>query len=94
MRVAYAVLGALLLLCLLPILVAMAAILVARAAGCVPDGMAFATCQILGTDWSEALTTSLTLHWLGLITLPIAAVLAVLLVLLGLIDLLRRRLRR
>ena len=90
MRVAYAVLGSLLLLCLLPILVAVAAILIARAAGCIPDGGVFDTCRILGTDWADALTTSITLHWLGLITLPFAAVLAVLLLLLALFDLLRR----
>lgn len=90
MRVAYAVLGALLLLCLLPVLVAMAAILIARAAGCIPDGGAFATCRILGVDWAEALTTSVTLHWLGLVTLPVAAVLAACLLLLVVIDLLRR----
>ena len=90
MRVAYAVLGALLLLCLLPVLVAVAAILLARAAGCIPDGGAFATCRIFGVDWAEALTTSLTLHWLGLVTLPFAALLAVLLLLIALVDLLRR----
>lgn len=90
MRVAYAVLGVLLLLCLLPVLVAVAAILIARAAGCIPEGTVFATCRILGIDWAEALTTSITLHWLGLVTLPIAALLAALLLLLGLFDLLRR----
>lgn len=94
MRVAYVVLGALILLCLLPVLLAVAAILIARAAGCIPEGATFDTCRILGTDWADALTTSITLHWLGLVTLPISAVLAALLLLLGLIDLLRRRLRR
>ncbi len=90
MRVAYAVLGALLLLCLLPVLLAVAAVLLARAAGCIPDGGTFDTCRLLGVDWAEALTTSLTLHWLGLVTLPIAAALAVLLLFLALVDLLRR----
>ncbi|PLL10992.1 hypothetical protein C0V75_16945 [Tabrizicola sp. TH137] len=93
MRVAYLVLGVLLLLCLLPVLLAAAAVLIARAAGCIPEGMTFTTCRILGTDWAEALTTSLTLHWLGLFTLPIAAALAALLLLLALIDLLRRLFR-
>ena len=90
MRVAYAVLGALLLLCLLPVLVAVAAIGIARVAGCIPEGAVFSTCRIFGADWADALTTSVTLHWLGIVTLPIAAAVAVLLLLLALVDLIRR----
>lgn len=90
MRKAYAVLGALLLLCLLPLLIAVAALLIARAAGCLPQFGTFATCRIMGGDWAEALTTSLSLYWLGLATLPVAALLAVLLLLLTLFALLRR----
>lgn len=93
MRVAYAILGALLLLCLSPLLIAAAAVLIARAAGCIPDGGAFTTCRIMGADWADALSTSITLHWLGLVTLPFAAVLAVLLLLLTLVALVRRLLR-
>ena len=93
MRAAFAVLGALVLLCLSPLLIAAAMLLFVRAAGCIPASHAFATCRILGTDGAGALTGSLTLQWLGQVILPVAAVLAACLLLLGLFAFARRGLR-
>jgi hypothetical protein len=90
MRVAYLVLASLLILCLLPVLVALAASLLAGPMGCTTDGGGLSSCTFLGTDWSEALTLATMLHWLGLVTLPLAALLTVLLLLLALVDLIRR----
>lgn len=93
MRVAYLVLGSLLMLCLLPVLVAVMALALAGPMGCDSDGPGFRDCRLFGTDWSDAMTGATMLHWFGLVTLPIAAVLAVLLILLALFDV-ARRLRR
>ena len=90
MRVAYASLGVLLLLCLAPLLVALAASFLAGPLGCDYIGAEFRNCLLFGVDLSDSLTTAVTLHWLGLVTLPIAALVVVVLLLLGLIDLLRR----
>jgi hypothetical protein len=94
MRAAYVVLSALLFLCLLPVLVALAAFALAGPMGCTSDGPGFATCTLFGTDWSDAMTTATTLHWLGLVTLPFAALFALALLLLALVHLIRTLRRR
>lgn len=91
MRVAYLVLASLLLLCLLPVLVALVATFLPGPLGCTSFGSEFANCTFLGTDWSEVLTMATMLHWLGIVTLPLAALLAVILLLLAIVDLIRRR---
>lgn len=89
MRTAYVVLSVLLLLCLLPVLAALAAFALAGPMGCTADGPAFTGCTFLGTDWSDALTTAAMLHWLGLVTLPLAALLALALLLLAAVHLIK-----
>jgi hypothetical protein len=89
MRVAYLVLGSLLFLCLLPVLVALAALALARGMGCMTDGGGFTPCMVFGTGLSDTLTTAMTLHWLGLVTLPFAALCAVALLLLAFVHLIR-----
>ncbi len=90
MRVALIVLSALLLLCLLPLILALGAGALSGPLGCDRIAAAFRNCSLFGTDVSDALTTAVTLHWLGLVTLPVALVLAVLLALLGGVQLIRR----
>ena len=90
MRITYLILGGLLFLCLLPVLAALAAYALAGPLGCQGDGPALSGCILFGTDWSDALTTAATLHWFGLVTLPLAALLVILLLLLALFDLIRR----
>ena len=93
MRIAYILLASLLFLCLLPVLLALAAGAMSGPLGCDYLAAAFRNCTLLGSDVSDILTTTVNLHWLGLITLPVAALLALALVLLALIHLLRRLLR-
>lgn len=93
MRTASIVLAGLLFLCLLPVLVAFAALALVGPMGCTSDGAALANCTLFGTDWSEAMTTATMLHWLGLITLPLAALFALALLLLALVHLIRTRRR-
>ena len=90
MRITIIVLSVLLFLCLLPVALALAAALLAGPMGCSSDGGALANCMVLGSDWSDAMTTATTLHWFGLITLPLAALFALALLLLGIIHLIRR----
>jgi len=93
MRIAYLVLGSLLFLCLLPVLVALAALGLAGPLGCAADGAGFTGCTLFGTDISDAMATAATLHWFGLITLPLAALVVAVLLLLGAIHLIRSRRR-
>jgi len=94
MRIAYLVLGSLLLLCLLPVLVALAALALAGPLGCAADGGGFTGCALFGTDLSGAMTTAATLHWFGLVTLPLAALTLAALLLLGAVHLIRNARRR
>lgn len=94
MRAAYIVLSALLFLCLLPVLVALAALALAGPMGCTSDYPSFENCIRFGIDWSDTLTTATTLHWLGLVTLPFAALFALALLLLALVHLIRTLRRR
>ncbi|NBE06271.1 hypothetical protein [Paragemmobacter ruber] len=90
MRLAFIVLAVLLLLCLLPLIVALGAGLLAGPLGCDTIAAAFRNCTLLGADVSDALTTAVALHWLGLLTLPCAALIVALMALLGAVQLLRR----
>lgn len=90
MRVPVVVLLALLALCLLPLIVALAAGSLSGPLGCDYIAAAFRNCTLFGADVSDAMTTAVSLHWLGLITLPCAVAIAVALLLLGLIHLIRR----
>jgi len=89
MRAAYLVLSSLLFLCLLPVLVAFAALALTGPLGCTSDGPALANCTAFGTDWSGAMNTATMLHWLGIVTLPFAALFALALLLLSLVHLIR-----
>ncbi|NGQ89909.1 hypothetical protein G5V65_03295 [Rhodobacter sp. HX-7-19] len=89
MRTAYIVLGSLLFLCLLPVLVALAALALTGPMGCTSDGPALSNCTLFGTDWSGAMTMATMLHWLGIVTLPFAALFALTLLLLALVHLIR-----
>ncbi|WP_434613284.1 hypothetical protein [Tabrizicola sp. M-4] len=93
MRILYLFLALLLALCLLPLLLALAAGALSGPLGCDRIAASFRNCSLLGTDVSDLLTTTVSLHWLGLITLPVAALLAALLLLLAAIHLLRRLVR-
>ncbi|MEZ5754544.1 MAG: hypothetical protein R3D90_10090 [Paracoccaceae bacterium] len=89
MRTACIVLGSLLFLCLLPVLAAFAALALTGPMGCETDGSAFTNCTLFGSDWSDALTAATMLHWLGIVTLPFAALFALALLLLALVHLIR-----
>lgn len=89
MRVAFIILSVLLFLCLLPVLVAFAAGVLSGLLGCDHIAAAFRNCSLFGTDVSDALTTAITLHWLGLVTLPFAALAAFAIMLLALAHLIR-----
>ena len=89
MRTAFIVLVALLLLCLLPVLVALGALAVSGPLGCIPDGPGFTDCTLFGTDVTDAVNTATLLHWFGLATLPFAALVVLALLLLGLVQLIR-----
>ena len=93
MRIVVIVLSILLFLCLLPVLLALAALSLADPLGCTSDGPALTGCTAFGIDLSDAMTTATMLHWLGLITLPLAALFALALILLALVHLLRTRRR-
>lgn len=90
MRVALIVLGILLVLCLLPLIVALGAGALSGPLGCDYVAAAFRNCTLMGADVSDAMTTAVTLHWLGLITLPLAALIAAALLLLAAVQLIRR----
>jgi hypothetical protein len=90
MRVAFLVLLFLLVLCLLPLIVALVAGSLSGPLGCEYIAAAFRNCALFGADVSDAMTMAVSLHWLGLITLPCAAVIAAALLLLGFINLIRR----
>lgn len=89
MRAAYLVLGSLLFLCLLPVLVALAAAMLATPLGCETNGPALSGCTLFGTDISDTLTAATMLHWLGIATLPFAALFALALLLLAFVHLIR-----
>jgi hypothetical protein len=89
MRAACIVLSVLVFLCLLPVLVGLAAVALAGPMGCTSNGPGFTGCTLFGTDWSDALTTAVALHWLGLVTLPFAALFALALLLLAFVHLIR-----
>ena len=90
MRVVVLVLITLLVICLLPLIVALAAGSLSGPLGCDYIAAAFRNCTLFGADVSDAMTMAVSLHWLGLITLPCAVVIALALLLLGLINLIRR----
>jgi hypothetical protein len=90
MRVAFIVLSTLLLLCLLPLIVALGAGFLSGPLGCDYIAAEFRNCTLLGADVSDVLTSAVALHWLGLLTLPCAVVIAGLLALLGGVHLIRR----
>ncbi len=79
----------LLFLGLLPLLLALLSYAVSTAAGCVIEAGGVVQCEILGLDVGEALGIGIMLHWVGLITLPLAALALVFLLLLALVDLIR-----
>jgi hypothetical protein len=89
MRVAFVALSVLLFICLLPLIVALAAGSLSGPLGCDHIAAAFHNCTLLGADVSDAMTTAVSLHWLGLITLPCAALIAVALLILGTVHIIR-----
>lgn len=90
MRLAFFILTTCLALCLLPLIVALLAGSLSGPFGCEYIAAAFRNCMVFGADVSDAMTTAVTLHWLGLITLPFAALIALALLLLGVVHFIRR----
>ncbi len=93
-RATYLILGAALLLSLLPVLSTLAASVTANALGCALDEGSIHPCPAFGADLGGALYTAAMLGWLGLVTLPFAALAALLISLLALFDLIRYLWRR
>lgn len=96
-RAAYLLLAAIIAVCLLPVVSTLAAYATASALGCQLDEGSIHPCTAFGTDIGGALYTTAMLGWLGLATLPFAALAALLISLLALSDLIRylwRRTRR
>lgn len=89
-RAAYVILAGILGICLLPVLSALVAITIADMAGCALNEGSVNPCQIMGGDWGDVLYFGMMMAWLGLATLPFAALAALGLAVLGLYDLLRR----
>lgn len=90
----YIVLGGVLIICLLPVASPFVAVLVANLAGCALDEGSAHTCMIFGTDWAETLYFLFVVGWLGLATLPIAALALLLIGLVAIGNMIFRRLRR
>lgn len=93
-RAAYIVLACIIGLCLLPVLAPFAAYTIASLAGCQLDEGSIHPCTAFGTDIGGALYTTAMFGWLGLATLPFAALAALLISLLALSDLIRYLWRR
>ena len=75
---------------LIPIFAVLAATLIAGIAGCDVNEGSANTCILLGADIGGTLYTMFVMGWLGLISLPIAALGAVGLLILGLISLIQK----
>ena len=90
MRLTFRVLITLLVICLLPLIVALVAGFLSGPLGCDDIAAALRNCTLFGADVSDAITTAVSLRWLGLITLPCAALSAVALLLLGAVHIIRR----
>ncbi len=93
-RAAYIILAIILFLCLLPVFSVLLAGTAASLAGCDLDEGSIHACIIAGVDWGETLYTLAMAGWLGLMTLPFAALAALLISLLALFDLIRYLWRR
>lgn len=94
MKIIYTVLGIALLTCLLPLLLPLTASFVAHLAGCELDTGSTSACVIAGMDFGETLYFAFMLHWLGIMTMPFAALIMVLLAITGMADVARRIYRR
>jgi hypothetical protein len=90
-KLALILLLALLGLGLAPVIIALVGMGLAGALGCDPGGAG--PCLHFGMDLGPMLQTMVMLHWLGLISLPLAALACLGLLLLGLIHLITRRRR-
>jgi hypothetical protein len=72
-RVLWLLLPLIILFALAPVLSAFIASAIASAAGCTLSGAGSEPCLIGGADWGATLSFMFTLHWFGLITLPLGA---------------------
>lgn len=94
MRIAALIFATLIFVGLLPVFSVLIAGITANAAGCALDEGSVHACVILGTDLGPLLYTMGVLGWLGLITLPIAALGALGLIITGIIATIQRLRRR
>ncbi len=79
-----------LLICALPIVLAFAATVIGGLLGCSVNEGGSPTCLFMGIDISGVLTNLFIMHWFGMITLPIAALLVVVWILVEIVNLIRR----
>ena len=92
-RIALYICLAALLIGLAPLISALSAGLIANTFGCDLDEGSIHACMALGADIGPTLSTMFVLGWLGLLTLPIAALGALGLLILGLIAIIQKLLR-
>ncbi len=91
MKIAMILLSIVLGVCLLPVIIPLFVIVFSNLIGCAPDGGT--ACMVGGVNLQEWLYVGVMIAWLGLITLPFAALAALALLVLLAVYLVRRRLR-
>ena len=78
-------------ICLLPVAAVVWSSWFAERHGCVLNEAGAHPCIVDGTDWGDTLATAFVSGWFGLITLPVAALVAITLAVTLVIRLMRRR---